>query len=259
VVDQRGDGADGDLPLRRLRLAHAAHDRERRVRRRALVARVVYSAAMNVFVLCTGRCGSATFAQACTHITNYSCGHETRIGMLGKARLAYPPDHIEVDNRLSWLLGRVEEAYGDDAYYVHLWRGREETAASYARRWGTGIVASYATGILGRLEKMTPDATPQAVCEDHWDTVEANIRHFLRDKTRRLDFPMEEGAERFPIFWEAIGAVGDLPAALEEWTRNWNDSAREQNYPPDLKPARHAHYPGKGEKGLRRFFRRRSS
>jgi hypothetical protein len=47
---------------------------------------------MNVFVLCTGRCGSTTFARACRHMTNYGVGHESRIGKLGEERLAFPPD-----------------------------------------------------------------------------------------------------------------------------------------------------------------------
>lgn len=31
---------------------------------------------MNVFVLCTGRCGATTFHRACEHIENYSAGHD---------------------------------------------------------------------------------------------------------------------------------------------------------------------------------------
>ena len=63
---------------------------------------------MNVFVLTTGRSGSLTFAEACRHITNFSCGHETRVGLIGAERLAYPDQHIEVDNRLAWFTGRLE-------------------------------------------------------------------------------------------------------------------------------------------------------
>ena len=56
---------------------------------------------MNVFVLCTGRCGSTTFACACRHIENYTAAHESRSHLAGPERFAYPEDHIEVDNRLS--------------------------------------------------------------------------------------------------------------------------------------------------------------
>ncbi len=56
---------------------------------------------MDVFVLCTGRCGSTTFIKACAHITNYTAAHESRTGLLGSDRLDYPGKHIEADNRLS--------------------------------------------------------------------------------------------------------------------------------------------------------------
>ena len=77
---------------------------------------------MNVFVLCTGRCGSTTFSKAASHMTNITAGHETRCSLIGNLRLAYPPSHIEVDNRLSWFLGRLDCTYGKNACYVHLQR-----------------------------------------------------------------------------------------------------------------------------------------
>jgi ferritin-like protein len=48
-----------------------------------------------------------TFIRACQHITNYTAGHETRSTLLGEARVAYPDQHIEADNRLSWMLGKL--------------------------------------------------------------------------------------------------------------------------------------------------------
>ncbi|MEW8461604.1 MAG: hypothetical protein AB2653_14955 [Candidatus Thiodiazotropha endolucinida] len=77
---------------------------------------------MNIFILNAGRCGSTTFVQACQHISNYSAAHESRSTLTGKQRLSYPDNHIEADNRLCWLLGRLEREYGNDAYYVHLTR-----------------------------------------------------------------------------------------------------------------------------------------
>ena len=58
-----------------------------------------------VFVLCTGRCGSTTFARAAAHATNFTAKHESRTYKLGAQRLAYPDNHIEVDNRLAWWRG----------------------------------------------------------------------------------------------------------------------------------------------------------
>ena len=63
---------------------------------------------MNIFVLNTGRCGSTTFIKACQHIRNYTALHESRANRIAEQRLAYPRDHIEADNRLSWFLGRLD-------------------------------------------------------------------------------------------------------------------------------------------------------
>ena len=43
---------------------------------------------MNVFILCTGRCGSLTFTRACGHMTNFTTAHESRVALIGDARLA---------------------------------------------------------------------------------------------------------------------------------------------------------------------------
>ena len=100
--------------------------------------------ALNVFVLCTGRCGSVTFARACRFIDNYTAGHETAHGY----NLEYPDRHIEVDNRLSWFLGRLDERY-PDAYYVHLLRRREDVVQSFARR---GCIATITFPLERQLE-----------------------------------------------------------------------------------------------------------
>ena len=176
---------------------------------------------MNVFVLCTGRSGSTTFHRACQHITNYTCTHELNTSEVGGARFAYPENHIEVDNRLSWLLGRLDEAFGNRAFYVHLMRDEEMTAKSFHKRWAGrhSIIKAYGEGVLVR-----PDQT-EALCLDYCRTVNANISYFLRDKMRTMTFHLEEAPERFPIFWEEIGAVGNLGKALKEFEVRHNPSA----------------------------------
>ena len=101
----------------------------------------------HVFVLCTGRCGSVSFAKACGHFSNYTAGHESN-RYPGSVRLVYPEAHIEVDNRLAWLLGGLDERYGDDAFYVHLVRNEEQVAASYDRRWHhqTSLMRAFGPG-----------------------------------------------------------------------------------------------------------------
>jgi len=177
---------------------------------------------MNVFVLNTGRCGSTTFIRACSHITNYSAAHESRIHKIGPARLAYPENHIEADNRLSWLLGRLDEAFGDDALYLHLHRDPRAVAASFARREAYGIMKAYREGILLGGE---PAQTPLELARDYIDTVEGNIRLFLRGRPHTMEFRLEEAKEAFVDFWNRIGAEGDLKRALAEWEIRHNASA----------------------------------
>ena len=176
---------------------------------------------MNVFVLCTGRSGSTTFFRACQHITNYSAGHELNTSEIGHARLHYPEDHIEVDNRLSWLLGRLDQAYGNRAFYVHLTRGEEPTARSFDRRWAGrySIIRAYAEGVLRRKDQT------EALCVDMVRTVNANIAHFLSAKSRTLTIPLEDAGERFPEFWDSIGAEGRIDDALREFDVRHNPSA----------------------------------
>lgn len=179
---------------------------------------------MNVFVLCTGRCGSVTFIKSAEHIENYSAGHETRSYETGSARFAYPQDHIEADNRLSWFLGRLDAAFGDNAFYVHLVRDREATARSFLNRYDRGIIAAYCKDILMGAERKNKAATPFDKCLDYYDTVNANIAHFLRDKSRKLEFRTEGAKARLGDFWDFIGADGDFEAALAEWDRHHNAS-----------------------------------
>ena len=179
---------------------------------------------MNVFVLCTGRCGSSTFIEACHHITNYTSAHESRSSLLGAERLAYPAQHIEADNRLSWLLGRLDATYGDSAFYVHLQRNHPDTAASFVKRYAGGIIKAYrGSGIIMGLPESTD---PMAVALDYCNTVDSNIRAFLKDKTHRMDVHLETARNDFQDFCERVGAVVDLPAALREFDTRHNASAR---------------------------------
>ena len=168
---------------------------------------------MNVFVLSPGRCGSVTLAYACRHATNFQVGHETNCRLLGSKRFAYRSDFIEIDNRLTWMLGRLQQAYGDKAWYVQLSRDPEAIAQSYNKRWhiATGIIPAYRTGIL-----MNPSASPIDICRDYVATVTANISEFLKDKSHVLPMTLESMETDFERFWDWIGAKGDKNQALAE-------------------------------------------
>jgi len=174
---------------------------------------------MNVFILNTGRCGSTTFIKACEHITNFTAGHETRCRLVGEDRLAFAPNHIEADNRLSWILGRLDRRFGNHAYYVHLHRSEKATAKSFVNRFHSGIMRSYTRGVL-----MTPESrySQMEIAHDYCQTIASNIELFLKDKTHTMSFSLENAEENFRQFWQWIAAEGDLEAALSEWRTSHN-------------------------------------
>ncbi|ASC70339.1 hypothetical protein XM38_012770 [Halomicronema hongdechloris C2206] len=182
---------------------------------------------MNVFILNTGRCGSTTFIKACKHIRNYSAAHESRVHLLGPARLQYPPNHIEADNRLSWFLGRLEQVYGDNAFYVHLQRNPLDTAHSFAKRYDFGIITAYRSAVL---IDCPPESDPIKVCLDYCETVNTNIEAFLADKSHTMTFHLEQAQQDFERFWQMVGATGDLPAALQTWDTTYNAAATQRRY-----------------------------
>lgn len=168
---------------------------------------------MNAFVLCTGRCGSLTWAMACGHLTSHTFGHETHAKSLDHR--VYPDDHIEIDNRLAWHLGELGEAYGDDAVYVHLQRDPRQVAASYARRFkiSGGIAPAYASGIVMRQQVPTHEAMRVRAARAMVDTITANIRYFLRDKPNVVRVRIEAPHEGFDAMCDLLGARGDRQAA----------------------------------------------
>lgn len=172
----------------------------------------------NVFVLSTGRCGSTTFTKACTHFSNYTSGHETLSKYLGDDRFSYPSRHIESDNRLSWLLGRLDRAYGDSAFYVHLTREPEKVAASFAKRKRGIILAYQGKGIImGCVED-----DQYKIALDYIETVNENIRLFLKDKSKKMRFRLEAASDDFGVFYDRIGAEGDFGAAIKEFEFSHN-------------------------------------
>jgi hypothetical protein len=178
-------------------------------------------------------------------MTNYTSGHETRIKFLNEERLAFPHNHIETDNRISWFLGRLDRRYGNDAFYVHLTRDPEEVAKSYAKRIGNpqGVAFGYYNSILTRPKS----ADPVQVCLDYVDTVNSNISAFLRNKPNQIHVRLENAKDDFRNFWRAIGAEGNLDAALREWDTSYNQSRA-----PAAAPAAHALEPAIQEKSMPR-------
>jgi hypothetical protein len=63
---------------------------------------------------------------------------------------------------------------------------------------------------------------------DYCRTITANIETFLRDKTKKMTFRVENAKEDFKRFWEFVGAEGDLDAALGEWDVMHNASGKKE-------------------------------
>jgi hypothetical protein len=177
-------------------------------------------------VLCTGRSGSLTFIRACRHMDNYTSGHESRARVLGDGRFSYPDNHIEADNRLSWFLGKLDLIHGNDAFYVHLVRNREDTIRSYNRRWVRkgSLIRAYCEGIQQISLHRLDGRRRLEVVEDFYDQVHQNIIHFLKDKEHQMIFRIEKAMEQFPLLWEKIGAEGDLREAMETFHHRHNRS-----------------------------------
>lgn len=173
---------------------------------------------MNVFVLTTGRSGSMTFAKACKHMTNYTAGHETRRKMILRERLNFPDNHIEVDGRLAFYLGQIDNKYGDNAYYVHLRRNLHDTIQSCLPMAQSGTIKAW-----GRYIVISPEPD-EKIIQDMLQNMTWNIESFLKNKSRVLRFDLENAHHDWPIFWEFIGAKGDYAGALEEWETKWNST-----------------------------------
>jgi hypothetical protein len=139
-----------------------------------------------------------------------------------KNRVEYPEDHIEIDNHLAWFLGRLDERYGDNAFYVHLKRDLEETARSRMEREegkvDPGLMWAYGKRLIWENES----ASLLEVSKHYCKTVNKNIDLFLKDKKRVMEFNLESSSSDFQEFWNKIGAQGDLGSALSEWERRYN-------------------------------------
>lgn len=169
-----------------------------------------------VFVLCTGRCGSTTLARAAARLPGWTAAHESRTHLTGPDRFAIPPGHVEVDNRLAWLLGRLDRHWGDGAAYVHLTRDPEAVAESFAARADRGIMRAYRTQILMGAPHRAPGRPTIEVCRDYVATVTGNIAFFLRDKSHVLPMRLEALEADFERLADWIGVTGDRAAARAE-------------------------------------------
>lgn len=76
----------------------------------------------------------------------------------------------------------------------------------------------------GIIMGLDPDTNSFLIAEDYCNTVNTNIELFLKDKTHKFTFILEEYKSHFPQFCEWIGADVDLYSALSEFNIKHNAS-----------------------------------
>lgn len=183
---------------------------------------------MNAFVLCTGRCGSKTFARAAMHCTNYTVAHES---VELRHALSYPDGHIEVNNRLAWFLGLLLKKF-PDALYVHLKRDPTACARSYAprRRAEFALMNAWRKAIrMGWYPNRGWDEEREPVVDalEMVEAINANIELGLKTlpPEQKMTVNIEEPHD-FESFWRWAGLQGDLGAARQTFCRVFDRSRR---------------------------------
>lgn len=165
---------------------------------------------MRIFVLSTGRCGSTTLAKACSHITNFTSGHETN---RGRVSLVYKDQHIEIDPHLTFNMPALKQLY-PEAFFVRLWREKEACVKSLSKR-----------GSMRRLWIPHAYQKKEATAEDALLAAEYFYEFFngIIKKFTAFDIQMENFREDFKSFWQIIGAEGNLEQALNELVVKYNE------------------------------------
>lgn len=178
---------------------------------------------MKVLVLTTGRTGSMSLYRACQHIKNYTTGHDSKAGLLAAERTMVADQHIEIDTRFAWMLGRLALLDKGDVHYVHLTRATEDIAQSYNLRWANrkGIMRGYCEGILER-DKAPGDL---AIARDLVETTEDNIKAFLVGRPHST-LRLETIGNDLAALFDKIRADVQAEDAMAEFRKRHNHSRR---------------------------------
>jgi hypothetical protein len=179
----------------------------------------------NVFVLSPGRSGSKTFVEACLHLSNYSAAHESLSSKIGGERFAYPINHIEADNRLTWFTGELAKRFTEDVLYINLIRDFQATVDSFHHRlknsqYRASIMNAFAHGILEKPRDWREDQEHD-LARFYVETVQSNIELFLKERPHHI-VHLEDGGKTFDEFLRIIDAKGDLDAARATWLKVHN-------------------------------------
>lgn len=176
---------------------------------------------MRVFVTGTGRCGSVSFAAACSHITNYTSAHETP-----NPDLEYPDNHIEVNPHIRCCIPTIASKYRD-AKWVHLVREAESCIKSLAALDEGNIMRAY----RALYPSIMPSEDPLDVA-DRYYRFENNV--IINQLALTVSFGkitvmhLEDIKENWWSFWNWIGAEGDFEASLSSWNIKRNTTEQRE-------------------------------
>lgn len=179
---------------------------------------------MRIFVYGTGRCGTVSFAHACSFITNYTCQHEEQ-----NQDLLYDDSHIAINPQFRVIGQKLSRMYKGSLgvwmsrnfadvvqSYTHLNRG------AWLRHWS----AMYSTILPAEAGARAEYAVHQML-RDCQDTETAFLKHGRNARVR-----LEHIKTDFLAFWQMIDAKGDLDAALASWDTPHNTN-KERNKEPE--------------------------
>lgn len=65
------------------------------------------------------------------------------------------------------MLGRLDQRFGQTAFYIHLLRDPDAVAASLVRRADRGIMPAYRSEMLMRAQRLAPDTAMLDFAHDY--------------------------------------------------------------------------------------------
>lgn len=177
-----------------------------------------------VFIVCTGRCGSVSFREACRYATNYRTGHESHCGFL-----EYPDQWIEVNNHLRCVIPHMANKY-PDALWVHLIREPKGCIRSLERMNDGAHMRAY--------QALYPSVMPSHNLGDvayryYWaenDAINVQLTALVANPQRRV-MRLESIKDEWADFWQWIGAEGDDQASLAAWDVRRNTTEERRRMP----------------------------
>lgn len=176
---------------------------------------------MKVLVLGTGRCGTATFLKACSHITNYRCVREPKYHF-NFGSLEFPleteQNSIIIDPHLTWLLPLLSSS----AFLVHLKRTKADVVASWIKRGDHRGPGPWNRFVFSNTISFKDS------CELCYDAMVGQIEAEFTSRENRgqnyMTLHLESIKTRWLAFWNTIKAEGDYKKSLAEWDRKYNAS-----------------------------------